>query len=344
MAKKQKPAFRYKDEVEALKSSGPERLYLLYGPEDYLRERYLEELKALCLPGDDEFSYKRLDGPAIDLGALSEAVNAMPFFTERTMVEVRDFDVNKCRDADAETLKGILGDIPDFCTVVFVLSSAYELDGRLSAAKLLKKLGKTLEFTEQEGSALLLWIAGRFKALGKAISREDAEYLIFLSGSRMNALIPEIEKAAAHAAGDTVTRADIEQTANRIAEADVFRMTDLLSQRQSDRAAALLSDLLADKDNHPIMLNALIGQQMRRLYTVKLGLDEGKRRDDIMALSGVKFDFIYDKLVSAARGYSLPQLSQIVSLCAEYDFKMKSTGLDANVLIRELFARIAAGV
>ena len=238
MAKKQKTAFRYKDEVEALKSGGPERLYLLYGPEDYLRERYLDELRALCVPSDDDFSYKRLDGPAVDLNELSEAVNAMPFFTERTMVEVRDYDINKCRDADAEMLREILSDIPDFCTVVFVLSSAYEPDGRLGAVKMLKKLGKTLEFTEQEGSALVLWIAGRFKALGKAVSREDAEYLIFLSGSRMNALIPEIEKAAAHAAGDVVTRADIELTANRVAEADVFQMTDLLSRRQTDRAAA----------------------------------------------------------------------------------------------------------
>jgi len=344
MAKKNKPAFRYKDAVAALKAEGPGRLYLLYGPEDYLRERYLEELKLICVPEGDDFSYKRLDGPNVDLNELAEAVNAMPFFSERTLVEVRDYDINKCRDAEADNLKEILGDLPDYCTVVFVVSSAYELDGRLTAAKLLKKLGNAIEFTEQEGSTLLPWIAGRFKALGKAVSREDAEYLIFLCGTRMNALIPEIEKAAAHAAGSAVTRQDIDLTANRIAEADVFQMTDLLGQRQTDRAAAMLSDLLADKENHPILLNALIGQQMRRLYTAKLGLEQGLRRDELMALCGAKFDFIYDKLVAAARGYSLPQLEKIVALCAEYDFKMKSTGLDADMLIREMFARISAGV
>ena len=344
MAKKAKPTFHYKEEVDALKSGGPERLYLLYGPEDYLRERYLEELKKLCVPGEDDFSYKRLDGPAIDLGELSEAVNALPFFTERTMVEVRDYDINKCRDAESDALKGILSDIPDYCTVVFVLSSSYELDGRLTAAKLLKKLGRALEFTEQEGNALLSWAASRFKALGKSISRADIEYLIFLSGSRMNALIPEIEKAASYAAGDTVTRADIDATANRLPEADVFQMSDLLSQHQTDRAAAILSDLLSDKNNHPILLTALIGQQMRRIYAVKLGATAGQTRSQIMELSCVRYDFLYEKLAGAAKSYTLSQLETIVSLCAEYDFKMKSTGLDPYVLIRELFARIAAGV
>ena len=33
-----------------------------------------------------------------------------------------------------------------------------------------------------------------------------------------------------------------------------------------------------------------------------------------------------------------------MALSAEYDFRMKSTGVDAGVLLRELFVRIAAEV
>ena len=57
---------------------------------------------------------------------------------------------------------------------------------------------------------------------------------------------------------------------------------------------------------------------------------------------GVAYDGIYQKLATAARGYRLDQLAAIVSLCAEYDYRMKRTGLDPDSLIRELFARIAA--
>ncbi|MGN1003167.1 MAG: DNA polymerase III subunit delta [Oscillospiraceae bacterium] len=341
MAKKEKPKFNYNLELKFLKENGPQRLYLLYGREEYLRERFLEELKKLCVPEEDEFSLRRLSGPAVDLGELEEAVNAMPFFAPRSLVEVRDYDLNKCRDAEAERLKAILSDIPDYCTVAFVQSAANEPDGRLAAVKALKKLGRAVEFIEQDQDALTRWVANRFSALGKSLSRADAEYLIFLCGTLMNGLIPEIEKAAAHAQGAVVTRADIDATANRIPEADVFEMTDLLASGKIDRAARLLSDLLADKNNHPIMLLALIGQQMRRLYAVKLAQAAGRGKPDIMELTGVRYDFIYNKLLAAAKPYSLEGLKNIVALCAEYDFKMKSSGLDAAMLLRELLARIA---
>ena len=343
MAKAKKTAFNYNAELKFLKENGPERLYLLYGPEEYLRERYLEELRALCGAGDDGFSYRKLEGAGPDFhNALAEAVNALPFFTERTLVEVRDYPLNKCKDADWERLKGIAGDVPEWCTLAFVQSAGNAPDGRLAAVKGLKKLGRALEFGEQDSAALTGWVVNRCKALGKMISRADAEYLVFLAGTRMNALIPEIEKAAAYAAGETVTRADIDATVNRMPEADVFALTDLLAARRFDEAASLLSDLLGNKDNHPILLNALIGQQLRRMYACKAGEAAGRGKADVMELCGVRFDFLYNKLAMSVKPYSLEQLGALVALSAEYDFRMKSTGVDAGVLLRELFVRIAA--
>ena len=343
MAKGKKAALNYSAEVKLLRSGGPGRLYLLYGPEEYLREQYLKELRGLCVPEEDEFSFRRFNGPSVDPAELGEAVNAMPFFTRRSFVEVRDYDLNKCREAAWERLKGIASDVPEWCTLVFVQSADNAPDGRLTAVKGLKKLGKSLEFTEQDTGALVRWVGGRFRALGKDIAAGDAEYLLFLAGSRMNGLIPEIEKAAAYASGPAVTRADLDATVNRLPEADVWALTDLLGARRYDEAARLLSVLLGSKDNHPILLNALIGQQLRRMYACKAGQAAGRNRREIMELCGVRFDFIYEKLSVAAKPYSLGQLGTLVDLCAEYDYRMKSTGTDPGVLLRELFARIAAG-
>ena len=340
--KKQKPSFDYNQEVRRLREQGPERLYLLFGPEEYLRELFLKELRKLCVPSANEFSYRRMDGQTLELGALAEAVNAMPFFTERTFVEVRDFDLNRCRDAEWERLKGIVSDIPDWCTVAFVQSAGNPPDGRLAAVKGLKKLGHAVEVTEQAPKELRDWIAKRFRAYGKTISAPDAEYMLFLGGTRMSALIPEIEKTAAYAKGEAVTRADIDATVIRTPEAVVWDMIDDMALRRFDRAAASLSELLGNKENHPIALNALIGQQFRRLYAVKTGQEAGLGKAELTELSGAPFDSAYYKLVDAARAYSREELGGLVKLCAEYDFKMKSTGIDPYVLIRELFALLAA--
>jgi len=343
MAKKDKVQFNYAAELKRLKEQGPERLYYLCGPEDYLRECYLTELRQLCVASGDEFAYRRLDGPNVDLSELAEAVDALPFFSERSFVEVRDCDLSKCRESECERLKKIINDIPDYCTLVFTFSAATEPDGRLAAVKAIKKVGRTVEFAEQEQAALTRWVQNRFRSLQKSISPADAEYLIFLSGTRMSRLIPEIEKAASYAGAEQVSRADIEATANRIPEADVFTMITLISKRRFDEAAALLGDLMADKNNHPIYLNALIGQQFRQLYAAKTARLAGRSRSDIMELCGIRYDFIYDRLAAAAGAYPEQQLALLVKLCAEYDYRMKSTGQQPQTLLKELFARIAAG-
>lgn len=341
MAKKETPKFNYAQELKLLKDKGPERLYMLYGPEDYLRERFLDELKKLCVSDESDFNYKRLDGPAIDMSELSEAVDSMPFFAEHTFVEIRSFDVNKCRDADCERLKAILSDIPEYCTAAIVIGSDYELDGRLAGVKAVKKYAKSINFTEQDQSSLIKWISNRFSALGKSISRSDAEYLTFVSGTLMNRLIPEIEKIAAHASSASISKADIEATAHRIPEADIFEMTDMLSQGRIDAAAKLLADLLSDKANSPIFILAIFSQNIRRMYALKLGQSKGKSKEAIMELAGLKYSFIYDKTALCARNYSLKAAKELVELCSEYDYLMKSSGEDGGTLLKELLINVA---
>jgi len=180
MAKKdKKERLNYSAELRTLQEQGPGRLYMLFGPEDYLREAYLAEMRKLCVPSEDDFSFQRFDGPSLDMGALGEAVDALPFFSERRMVEVRDYDINACREADCARLKEIIADVPDWCTLCFVFGASYAPDGRTAAVKALKKAAHCVEFTEQEQGALARWVINRFRALGKTASLSDAEYLIF---------------------------------------------------------------------------------------------------------------------------------------------------------------------
>ena len=342
MAKKKEEAFNYPAELRTLKERGAERLYLLWGPEDYLREQYLLQLKKICLPeGEDDFSYKRIDGPALDANAFQQAVDAMPFMTEHTLIELRDVDINKLADADA-CLKTI-SDIPDYCTIVFVQNAEYEPDGRLRFVKALRSEGKELKFTRQSQGMLTDWIVRRFAAAGKSIELSAAQRLIFISGDLMSRLIPEIEKIAAYAVTDKVTQEDVEAVANHIPEAVVFEMTELMAQKKVNSALSVLSELLADKNNEPIMMLAVLGKQMRQLYAARLALEKNLGTKYVMEVCSMKYDYIAAKLLTAAKGFTLTQLRRAVELCAETDYQMKSSGADPKELLKEAVLRIAAG-
>lgn len=342
MAKKSEEKLNYPLELQKLKENGPQRLYLLWGPEDYLRESYLDTLKKLCLPeGEDSFSFKRINGPELDPIELRQAVDAMPFLTDKSFVELRGVDLNHLKDADA--VQDVLSDIPDFCTVAFVQGQDFEPDGRLKLLKAIRAACVELKFTSQNQSMLTKWIARRFAALGKGIEMEAAQRLIFVSGDLMNRLIPEIEKVAAYAKGDKVTVSDVEAVASHIPEAVIFDMTDLISQKKINNAFAVLTELLSDRNNEPIPMLAMLGMQMRRLYAARLALDQNLGIKYLMDSCGIKYDYQANKLLQAARGYTLPQLKRAVELCAETDYRMKSSGQDSKDLFVETVLRIAAG-
>ena len=345
MAKKRgkdEEKLNYSAAVRELKADGPERLYLLWGPEDYLREQYLAQLKNICLPeGEDDFSYKRMDGPGLDSTRLREALDAIPFMSERSFVELRNVDINKL--ANAEECMKLLEDIPDYCTVAFVQSAQFEPDGRLKFVKALRGEAKELKFTQQSQGMLTDWIVRRFAAAGKSIELDAAQRLIFISGDLMSRLIPEIDKIAAYAKGERVTVKDVDAVASHIPEAVIFEMTELISQKKYNSAMSVLAELLSDKNNEPIAMTAMLGLQMRKLYAARLAIDQELGSKYVMEVCAIKYDYIASKLMTAARGFTLPQLIRAVELCGEADYRMKSSGQDARELLKEAVTRIAAG-
>ena len=237
----------------------------------------------------------------------------------------------------------VLSDLPDYCTVVLVQHVDFEPDGRVKAIKGLRAVAYELRFESQSLNALTKWIAKRFAACGKGVEMEAAQRLIFVSGDLMNRLIPEIEKVAAYAKGGKVTTAEVEAVANHIPEAVIFEMTDCISQKQYNNALAILAELLADKNNEPIPMVAMLGMQMRNLYAARLALDKNLGINYLMDSGAVKYDFQARKLLQAARGFRMEQLRRAVELCAETDYRMKSSASDDRELLKELVLRIAAG-
>lgn len=340
MAKKE--TLDYGKLKKELNEQGPARVYLLYGAEEYLREDFVGVLKKLCLPdGDDDFSYKKLNHENFTVRAFEDAVDALPFLTERTFVEIRGVDINKLNESDANRMSNQIADIPEYCTVVFVQDAGYEPDGRKKLIKSIKKVGKDVEFTQQPQTSIIKWIRKRFASHGKMISPQNAEFLANYSGSLMQQLIPEIEKVAAFTKGEEVTAYEIEAVASKSAETAVYELSEKLAAKNYDEAAEVMGELLGRKDSEPIMLLALIGNQMRNIYVAKVAEAERKNRDFIMDTTGVKFDFLVRKLQDYAKRFSLERLERAVNLCAETDFLMKSSSIEDEELLKDLLVKLA---
>ena len=316
---KKEASCSYKTESDLLKKQGPLPLYFIYGREDYLRDYFVNELKALCT-GDsgDGFGYYRFDGMP-EKEVLSEAVDTMPFLSDRTFVEIRNADFNKLSE---ETLS-VLSEIPEYCTVTLIADAVFEPDNRTKCIKFLREKAHTLHFGSQVGRDLDNWVARRFKAAGKSIGNDAIKRLEFISGEYMNALIPEIDKLASYVRGDTVTIEDVNAIANHIPEASAFDLVDRISSRRNNEAVALLSELLKQKGVEvPEILGAL-SYQFRQLYAAKVC--EGKGLSVLMDVLGTSSDYRAKLTAEAASRFRREKLKSCINVLADAEYRMKTS-------------------
>ena len=320
--------------------------YLFYGEESYLREYYLGVLRKTLVPAEfEEFNYHRMEGKDLSIQTLADAVEAMPMLAERTLVEVTDLDLFKLNEDQREKLIALLNDIPPYCCLVFVYDTI-EYKPNRTMKKLMKAVTdhlETVEFRPASGSELTAWIARRFRALGKDIDRQTAEYLIFLCGDLMTGLVPEIEKIGAYVKGNTITQKDIDAVADPVLSAQVFKLSDAVLQGQYDKAASILGDLLR-MQTEPILILASLGSQLRRLYTARLAIDGGKDKYWLMNLWEMKNDYQAKLLLNAVRKTTAAWCADAVRQCQVLDRRMKSErGIDAAGELKLLLVRLGAG-
>ena len=319
--------------------------YLFYGEESYLREYYLGVLrKALVPAGFEEFNYHRMEGKDLTIQTLADAVEAMPMMAERTLVEVTDLDLFKLNEDQRGKLISVLDDIPPYCCIVFVYDTI-EYKPNRTMKKLMKAVTdhlEAVEFRPASGSELTAWIARRFRALGKDIDRQTAEYLIFTCGDLMTGLVPEIEKIGAYVKGNTVTQKDIDAVADPVLSAEVFKLSDAVLQGQYDKAASILGDLLK-MQTEPILILAALGSQLRRIYTARMAIDGGKDKYWLMELWGMKYDYPAKALLAAAKRTTAGWCADAVRQCQVLDRRMKSErGIDAAGELKLLLVRLGA--
>ena len=313
MAKRKKEAaLNYAAEIRKLKEEGPARLYFLWGEEEYLRDSFLNTLREICCPdGGEDFQIRVFKEAQIDPAELRYAIDTLPFFSERSLIEIRDLDYNKLGDADR--LIEVLSDIPDYCTVAFRLNQGEEPNGKSKLVKFLRANAAEIRFTVQDQNMLFRWITRRFAFYGKGVEMEAAQRLIYLSGDQMKALIPEIEKIATYARGEKV-----------------------LAERRFNTASGLLADLLEQRDTSVPAILSLLSNQFRRLL---ISADAGDTAS-VMELCNIKYEFMARRLLNSARNFRPEQLRHAIELCENADYRLKSEGADEKVLLKETLMRI----
>ena len=313
---------------EAIRTNQFAKVYLLYGDEAYLRNRYQRRLVQALIPEGDTMNLTRFVEKEAQESAIIEQGETMPFFAPRRVIVVEDSGLFK---RSADDLADYIGNLPDYLVLIF---QEAEVDKRGRMYKAVKKYGHTAEFTAQKEDVLMRWVLGELKREKKKITRPDMELFLSMAGNDMGNISQELEKLLCYTMGrDVITTDDIEAICTQQVTNRIFDMTRAVAEHRQREALDLYYDLLALKEA-PMRILYLLAREFNQLYQIRCLTEEGQNQQAIASKLGLP-PFVVKKYIPLGRRYDVAALKEHVEafVSAETDVK---TGVLGDRLAVEL--------
>lgn len=316
----------------------PAPVYCLHGPERYLIDRAIDELKRRVL-GDGAGAGLNHDVFDLKESGLDRAVAAartLPMFAKRRLVVGHGID--QTRTDEHETLIEYLrAPNPSTCLVLV----GEKADGRLKLFQALKKAGALHEHPhpkERELPDLITAEAARRKA---TMDGDAALALANAIGADLGRLAQAVEQLALYAGeGARITRDHVESVVADTRERSVFDLTKAIAAGQVGAAAGVLANLLAGREP-PLRIHFMLSRQLRQIWRAKQLLAAGADRGAIASGIGMSPYFL-DEILEPARRLPEAALRRAHERLYRSDRALKSSRLDGDLQIGRLVREMAA--
>jgi DNA polymerase-3 subunit delta len=295
-------------------------LYLLVGPETYLRDEAGRNITAVALSGTllREFNESVFSLVSDSALAAIAAAEQMPMMSERRVVRIKDFA--KLRETDEQIIARYLDRPAESTVMIFV---ADDLDKRKTLTKTLLSNCAVVEFPAVKDAEAKTWARTRLKELKTTADERVLTDVVRLVGTNLQTLNSELDKLAA-AAVETrqITAELVDQLIDRSRELSNFDLGDKLIAGDRRGALEALHRLLED-EVQPVMLVGLIASNYHRLALAKEFLKRGARDEVNRLIYGppAKRDAFMNTLQRSDAG----KIARGIQLIAAADLAIKTS-------------------
>jgi DNA polymerase III subunit delta len=321
-----------------LKAGKIEPLYLLFGPEDYLRNRAAQAITETCLKDAPlrEFNDSSFSLAGTDVQHAIAAAEQLPMMSPRRVVRITDF--SRLREADEGALLRYLARPVETSVVIFI---ADDLDKRRKLTKTLMDACASIEFAALTDSELVAWGKDYLKRLKVTTDERTLHQIVALAGVSVRTLTIELDKLAT-AAIDTgfIGMELVDELVGRSRELSNFDLTDHLIARNRTRSLQILYRLL-DDGAEPVMLIGLIAGNFHRLALAKELMSRGTQREEVFKLVAMPYSKREDFLATARRSDS-QALARNIERIAAADYAIKTSQSTPRLQLEMLICELTA--
>ncbi len=328
------PAIKEENLRAQLKSKCLKPVYLLYGPDAYLKQYYAEKIAAAS-PAETE----KLSGEIFDVSDFLDKVQMPDFSGNGRCYVICDLDFEKLAKPDFEEMKVFLSEPPDMGVTVFWFDSV-ELDYKRSSKvksiiSAANKGGCTVLLEHRTGMSLAKVLCDRATKQRRTLPTSEANYMVQRCGDDLQQLLSEVDKLCLYC-DDVITRNDIDKICTVSVTASVYDMTAAIVSGNAQKALTLYNNLRYEQVENIIILS-VISSGFADIYRAAAASDRGVPMEK--AASDMGYGAMGWKLKNAARlahNISGKKIRSLIETIANTDADIKSSGVDADIIMETL--------
>lgn len=322
----------------------PAGVYLLSGPDDYLREQVLDRLRAELLePGFAEFNHRQIQCTGSSkVGTLANAMVDLPMMADRRLLELHE-----AQTLPADAQKSLVAPLEEAArsgsTVIALCWRPAAGGGRGRAAggsAALKdaaaRIGVSIDCALAEDDRGE-WVQGALQRMGvKAESAAVAE-LLKRTGTDLRHLASQLDKLALYAGkGATIKAEDVRKIVLRSTEVKTWELTDAIGKKNLRRAVEITGTLLEEGDGAGPLLSYL-NTWLRSLAQVQSL--HAKGMSALQAAMPNRKDWMIQRDVEQVRTWSVAELRLAFDMLCRADLRIK-TGSDPRLVLELLLVQL----
>lgn len=330
--------------VKNIVASPPGGLYFLYGGEEFLKRRFLLDLKAAVIPQDTaDLNYTSVTGPD-QAERVLELAYTLPQFADSRMIVWYDSGYPLGPQRFRKKTEEVIDTVRKFTYLhLIVYTTADEFDGgsKEERAALSKMEGTVLFFDRMTPERVKKWVIRHFEAENCAVSEADVSYLVERAGTDMTELSSAVAKLCAYAAEknkNAVSRSDIDVLIPEKPAFSAFFISDNIRRRDPSALMSFINDA-KKRAEKPQLILAAITSEAEKLCRIKLAQKKGLPYQTAAKQLGLN-EYVVKLAYQSVSDVSEKRVFRFLHACFEADRKLKTSSSDAWGTLTQLVCSV----
>ncbi len=308
---------------------------VLYGIQNELIDSYVNNyIKKLNI-----YNIIKIDYEESNIDDIVEEASCFDLFGDKkALIIYNAYFLTAKGSLDSKIFESYLSN-PNPKTIMFLVVNSETLDERKKVLKLIKKSYKVKEFNKFSESEAFKYVKESFKKYNYIIDelsiKKIVEYLSINFGLYDN----EINKLKLYKYDEKVIELqDVLDITSRFPEDNVFKLVEAVINNQKEEIFSLFSDIKS-LGTDEISLLALLSSQFRFMYQVKVLMNDGKTKQEIITILA-SHPYKTEMTMKKVGSFKEEKILDILHELALIDVKIKTGEIDKTNAIENFFLNL----